>query len=198
VVRRFVAIVALLVPTILLSTSLAAAGGARGQHSTVRVFMQPTVVAGASAHLTRGSDGISFTLNTFLPTGDADTVWWIIFNNPAACTDSAGPGLSCGLGDVYPSSPAQVSVLNADGLVVGQGGVAAFKGSLAVASSGPGEVLFGDGITNPLGAEVHLLVEDHGLASSDPETLYLQTHNDGGGCPPNTCTLVQDATFPVP
>lgn len=195
--RRGGAICAVVVGAVLFSTSLAVAGGARGQHSTVRVFLQPTVIAGASAHLTRSSDGIAFTLHTFLPAGDADTVWWVIFNNPSACTDSAGPGLSCGLGDVDPSSPASVSVLNADGLVAGRSGVANFAGSLAVGGTGPGEVLFGDGITNPLGAEVHLLVEDHGVASSDSHTLYLQTHNDGGGCQP-TCMLVQDATFPVP
>jgi hypothetical protein len=199
VLRRFAAIWLVLASAVLVSASLAAAGSTRGQHSTVRLFMQPTAVSGASAHLTRGSAGISFTLHTFLPAGDADTVWWVIFNNPSACTDSAGPGLSCGLGDVDPSSPADVSVLNADGLVVGTDGVANFQGSLTVGGTGPGEVLFGSGITNPLGAEIHLLVEDHGVASSDPATLYLQTHNDGGGCcPPNSCTLVQDATFPIP
>jgi hypothetical protein len=84
------------------------------------------------------------------------------------------------------------------GLVVGIGGVANFRGPLTVGGTGPGQLLVGSGITNPLGAEVHLLVEDHGPASSDPETLYLETHDDGGGCPPNTCTLVQDATFTVP
>jgi hypothetical protein len=198
VLRRIGVTVALGLLAVLFSTSLAAASDRRGEHSSVRLFMQPTVVAGASAHLTRNSDGIAFTLHTFLPAGNADTVWWIIFNNPSACSDPAGPGLSCGLGDVDPASLAEVSVLNADGLVVGRGGVANFMGSLAVGGSGPGEVLFGDGITNPLGAEIHLLVEDHGVASTDPDVLYLQTHNDGGGCPPNTCTLVQDATFPVP
>lgn len=177
------------------SPTAGATVAAQVQHSTVRSFADGSVIQGARAILVRGSRWIAFHLHTRLPAGDANTVWYVIFNDPSKCSDPAGPGLSCGLGDVDPSSPAQVSVLNADGLVVGQSGVANFTGWLAVGGSGPGQVLFGNGITNPLGAEVHLLVEDHGVASSDPAILYAQTHEDGGGCPPNECPILQDATF---
>ena len=42
----------------------------------------------------------------------------------------------------------------------------------------------GDGLTEPMTAEVHILVRSHGPELEDFDT---QTGSLNGGCPPNTC-----------
>ena len=50
--------------------------------------------------LVRNDNGVAMTIHTVgLPAGTADTVWWVIFNNPSACSHGMG-GLRCGAGDL--------------------------------------------------------------------------------------------------
>lgn len=192
------------IATLAISAPVAAEGSARRSTSDVFVFATTDRVPDAAASLTRGNSGVSFTMHTSLPAGNAETVWWIIFNNPGACTSPAGPGLSCGLGDVLAvfdtgENPAAISILNADGRVVPPTGDVAFSGQLSVGSAGPGETLLPGGLTNALGAEIHLVIDDHGPAASDQQTRWNQTHTLSQGCGPNgdQCSDVQDAAFPA-
>lgn len=194
----------LAIAVLALAAPVGAAGTARRASSDVFVFGTTDQVPGAGTSLTRANDGVSFTLHTTLPAGNAETVWWIIFNNPSECTSPAGPGLSCGLGDVVAlfetgDNPAEIAILNADGRVVPPTGDVAFSGQLSVGSAGPGETLVPGGLTNPLGAEIHLIVDDHGPAASDQQTRWFQTHTLSQGCGPNgdQCSDVQDAAFPA-
>lgn len=187
---------------LVVSAPAVAAGGMRHSTSDVLVFGTSDQVPGAAASLTRSNSGVAFTMHTSLPAGNAETVWWIIFNNPAACSSPAGPGLACGLGDVLAvfgtgDNPAEISILNADGRVVPPTGDVSFSGQLAVGSPGPGESLLPGGLTDPLGAEIHLVVDDHGPAASDQQTRWYQTHTLTQGCGPNgdQCSDVQDAAF---
>ena len=127
-------------------------------------------VPGASSTLVRTTpNGIGISLQTSnLPAGHAVTVWALIFNNPSAC----GPG-SCdeSRGDL--SIPEVMgSVQHITGHVVGTNGT--FAGHLAVGDSA--DAFVGPGLLNPFGAEIHLIVRDHGLA--DPAIITDQFNND--------------------
>lgn len=174
--------------------------------TTVHDFHTFDVIGGASATLTRTGKGLSATFKTSLPVGHAETMWWVIFNNPDGCTDG------CGDDEVFTAfgggtNPAEVSILNADGRVVPRSGRTTFAAQLNVGSDGPGEVLLPGGITNPLGALVLLVIDEHGPAASDPQTRWLQTHalTWDGACPNQTaenpfghCFDTQIAVFPAP
>ena len=43
-------------------------------------------------------------------------------------------------------------------------------------------MVFGNGLHNPLGAEVHFALRDHGPANSDPALLDAQLNVGNGGC----------------
>lgn len=149
--------------------------------STRAVFLFPssttttlTQVAGASSTVVRNAGGATLTLRTSeLLAGDAVTVWWVVFNNPSACT-SGHFGLHCGPGDLgRPQTGA--SVLYAAGHVIGSSGVGDFGGRLRVGDTSG--ALFGPGLTNPAGADIHLVVHDHGPA--DPALLPDEIHSFG-------------------
>jgi hypothetical protein len=78
-----------------------------------------------------------------------------------------------------------------------------------------GEVVegwFGNGLTNPLGAEIHLIINDHGEVIPEMAANMLNTYRGGcsddslpppfpdsakadGESGPNPCRLIQDAVF---
>jgi hypothetical protein len=71
------------------------------------------------------------------------------------------------------------------GHVIGGGGVANWGGALRLGDIS--QALWGTGLTNPLGADVHLIVHSHGPAI--PKTIASMIHSFGGGCsnvPPGT------------
>jgi hypothetical protein len=183
----------------------AAAGTMMRSHSGVFEFGTSNAIANAGADLTRTTNGVSFTLHTALPAGNAETVWWVIFNNPGGCESPAGPGLACGLGDVLAlfdsgNNPAQIAILNADGRVVPPTGEVHFSGRLGIGDPGPGETLVPGGLTDPLHAEIHLVIDDHGAAASDHVTRWAQLHSLTDGCGPagDQCIDAQDAAFAAP
>jgi hypothetical protein len=159
--------------------------------SDVRRFSDGSAVPGAWSALVTNSAGASMTLHTTgLTPGDAVTVWWVIFNAPQNCTHGEGP-YRCGPGDLPPyggDGSAQPSVLYATGHVIGGTGTANFGAHLSVdATSG---ALFGPGLTNPLGADIHLVLHDHGPV--DPAIVADEVHSFG------VCNLVcTDAQFSV-
>jgi hypothetical protein len=112
-------------------------------------------VPGASSTLVRTSNGISVSLQTSgLPAGHAVTLWMLIFNNPGAC--GAG-GCDETRGDL--NVPAvQGSVQHVTGHIVGS--TATFAGRISVGDAA--NAFVGPGLLNPYGAEVHLIVRDHG------------------------------------
>lgn len=174
--------------------ALAALGFAQPAHAAsprtqtdVHDFHTFDVIDGASATLTRTTNGLSATMQTTLPAGHAETMWWVIFNDPSACTSDGG---GCSDDDIFTvfgggPNPAGISILNADGKVVPGSGDVTFAAQLNVGSDGPGENLIPGGITDPLGALVLLVVDEHGPASSDPQTRWAQTH---GLTLPGACT----------
>jgi hypothetical protein len=114
-----------------------------------------TEVEGAQAELFSTENGITMNFRTTgLENGHVYTAWWIIFNNPENC--AAAP---CAPSDIG-GDGVNANVTYADGILVSDEGRMEFAGSLA-AGDIP-EAWFGDPLSNPLGAEVHLVVHDHG------------------------------------
>jgi len=138
----------------------------------VRLFADTTVVG--SSTLIRHADSIQMTLRTSeLPAGHVVTVWWVIFNHPEFCQfgEAANPstgfaGTTCGAGDLgivpglVPDARVEPVVTRAAGHVTGASGTASFASYMSVGAP-KGQVLLGSALTNPLGADVHLVVHDH-------------------------------------
>jgi hypothetical protein len=209
-------VTAVLVPGILLAVlPLASAGAApaRVQREPVRWHMQSgnphgsLVGAGATAKLVRTSQGLSYSIQTNqLNPGHAYTVWVVVINNPAACTASP-----CSAQDILQSPLTDAQVTYGTGHVVGGSGQAGFGGALR-AGPIPTGWLPGQGLDDPLGAQVHFVLNDHGPKIPEFLPEMIQTYRAGctdaslpaifpatakaDGTPgPNTCRLFQVAVF---
>jgi len=137
------------------------AGAATQTTSPVATFAGAAV---GTSTLTRTGSGIAFSLQTTgLEAGNAVTIWWMVFN-----PDSS------------------VSVQYAAGHVIDEGGAAEFGGHLSVGDT-DGVINDGPGLLDAQGANVVLVVRDHGPA--DPGRVDEQIHTFGV-CNP-TCTDLQ-------
>jgi hypothetical protein len=163
----------LLAALALTAAAPAAAGGAEIGTSPVfsigpgHVFVD--WVPGASSTLVRTANGIDISLQTSgLPAGHAVTLWALIFNNPSMCGSG---GCDESRGDLGIPG-VQGSVQHVAGHVVGS--TSTFAGRLAVGDAA--DAAFGPGLLNPFGAQIHLIVRDHGVAS--PDIITDQFNND--------------------
>ena len=193
---------------------MAISGPAQAKHSKADVFTffnaDGSPAAGdvvGEATLKRSKESVNLTVHTTgLGSGDAYTIWWIIFNNPDAC-DPAG----CSGAD-FPQNggdPAvEASVMNATGRVADSDGNAWFSAVLPGGfmhtnpDSGNVRQAFGPGLQNVKGAEIHIVVRCHGLWSNNVEQIstlfgdcFADTSSDPDG---NGCFDIQAAVFPKP
>ena len=155
----------------------------------VRTFPGPgLVVAGGDATLVRQPTGASFTFSgTGLVAGHAHTIWFVAFNDPAACTApmmDGGELISlCGLPDLG-NAAAQPTAVWGAGHVVGGNGIVTFGGRVAVGDTSGcdalGRLPCNDGLTDPTGAEIHLVLRTHGAAI--PDLVNEQIHSFNRGC----------------
>lgn len=183
-----------------------AVNSAAGQASTTDIFtfMLPddTPAAGdvvGTAELTRTAAGVRLTANsTLLDAGGAYTLWWIIFNNPAAC-DPAG----CSAAD-FGTAEVEASVMNATGRVADANGEATFGAFLPAGfmhtnpSNGNGRQLFGPGLQNSAGAEIHVVIRSHGPFSGNIEQLSTVAGDCMNAASPSGCYDAQAIVFPLP
>ena len=123
--------------------------------------------------------------------GDATTNWFVIFNNPAGCTDP------CGEDDVIDmilgADSAEVGIHYAAGHVAGT----SMWNAAATLKVGDTSGLFlGSALMDPLTAEVHIVARSHGPMSTIPpgERGYSINSIDGG-CGTNICGDAQAAVF---
>jgi len=156
--------------------------------SDVFVFNSDQVIPTGSSALTRTNHAVVATMDTVgLTPGNVYTVWWVIFNEPQHCAST-----NCGLGDL-PTPLVRASLLWGTGRIItdpyGQGQFSAHL----VAGSPEGAVEFGPGLNNPMKAQIHLVLRNHGEASGDLDTLHEQLTTFNGGCPPSVCGNVQAA-----
>lgn len=171
-----------------LFTTVSMAAPPDGGISPVIWFQDPghtqgEVVPGATTSLVRTDDGVTATVNTsMLQKRAAYTVWFVVFNNPAACAmphACAGPDLA--------NDAVGGSVLFVTGHVLGRGRIGNFAGHIEVGDTGgcQPELPCRDGLTNPRGSEVHLVVRTHG--EPIPGQVHDQISSFAGGCDVNAC-----------
>ncbi len=155
---------------------------AGGSVVNMETFGSDDPVLGAST-LMRYDDAVDMTISTTgLEPGHAYSVWWVIFNNPDACSDECDgddfpegmPGAKTGL---EPPDPAvEASVLWATGLIVSSEGAADFRARLEIGNP-PGAVDFGPGLVDPMNAEIHLPIRSHGRALMGQVAEQIGTKN---------------------
>lgn len=189
-VLRLVAVSVLLVSAVALhTTNPVQAAPATRDISNVHYFLSASLVPGAWSALERNDAGVAMTLHTTgLAPGHAVTVWWVIFNQPQYCSHGE-LSFHCGPGDlaILGGDPrVQSSLVYAGGHVIGGGGVGDYGAHLGVRDTGG--ALFGPGLLNPRGADIHLVVHDHGPA--DPAIGVNDEIHSFGVCNP-TCSDVQ-------
>jgi len=135
----------------------------------------------SGSSLFRSKGGVFFTLTTSgLTPGDAVTLWMAVFNNPENCATNP-----CSPAD-FANPAVDGTLLNTGGRVIGFDGSATFGAYRAV-----GDVTgarpatgTGNGLVDPLRAEIHLVVRDHGVAQlGNPTVLQEQLSMFFGGCP---------------
>jgi len=169
----------------------------------------PPVPTLGAARLNRARNELWVTLHASdLAAHTAHTVWIAVFNRPSACTTNPGGEVRCGGPDVaLTPNLADASAFNVGGFVTDGDGTA--NVSIDV-RSGPvpegAAVLFGEGgindngvrpglrAGNGFGAEVHVVIREHGVLLLDAIAHQLSAFL--GGCPPNTCANAQNAMFP--
>lgn len=186
--NRRIGAMTLAISAALLAVSAVTPASADGAKDKVLVFTAPPPgepVPGAWSKLDREADGIRAQVHTRVESGHAHTLWWAVFNAPEQCA-----GAICLEPDVF--NPAtEASVLWAAGAVANDAGRLQFDSWLGI-SDAPGQVLIGSGLTDPAGAQVVVIVQDHGLAQEDPALLHEQLTMFQGGCNP-TCVDLQFA-----
>ena len=171
---------ALLSLTLGMGAALATPAG----HSTQPVVWtwDPTTSVGTST-LVRTDAGISATFHSSgLPAGQVVTMWFVIFNEPGACSSTP-----CGLADLLFNEDAKGDFLVGAGSVIGGSGSGNFGAHLQVGDVGgsafpeigmPERVI---GLTDPRTAQVGLLLHSHGPKASG-QVLASQLSSFTGGC----------------
>ena len=147
--------------------------------------------------LVRTRTGVGFTFDTTALVPDAPyTAWWVVFNRPRACYTP----YACGSDDLG-NAAAEVGVFFAAGRTTDAHGQASFAAQVDYGELPQGE----DQVPNPAranpvrpGAEIHIVLRDHGPALDDPEALEAQLTRFNGGCPPNACANVQASVHRSP
>lgn len=164
-------------------------------------------VDGASASLTRTDSGIAYRFHARELTPEhAYTLWLVVIDHPEQCQTTP-----CAAGDFLVNDGPDAQVTFAAGHVVGGSGTTTFAGHR---SAGDIEGWLDDrSFDNPRGAEVHLVVNDHGPRLAEHMPGMIHTYR--GGCSdsspfpavfppsaladgepgPNTCLLTQAAVF---
>ena len=174
------------------SSSSALTAQAAADRDTKPVFwIGGSIIPGSSSLLIRNDGGVTATLHTSgLTAGNVYTMSFVVFNNPSACLGpappDAPPGARCGSGDLGRVG-VNSSVMYAAGHVVGDGNADNFAGRRGVGDTDG--VIAGSGLLNPRGAEIHVVVRNHGPAI--PGLIDEQISSFNGGCPPNSCANVQ-------
>jgi hypothetical protein len=165
-----------------------ASGNPKISSNSVHLMSNGTLVPSAGSTLFRSKDGVYFDYHaSSLPPGNAVSAWLAVFNHPEYCAT-----VICTPSD-FANPFVDGTLFNTGGIVVGPDGkgvYGAFRevGDLTGARPGTG---FGAGLTDPLAAQIHIVLRSHGPASADPAILEQQLTMFNGGCPAAGCVNLQ-------
>ena len=162
----------------------------------VQLFFDGSKIEGAWSIVSTNDDGATMNLHTEqLLANHIVTVWWIIFNHPEKCSHGEAP-FRCGQPDLSVAA-VDASVVYASGDKVKWDGT--YNADAVIKKNDVAGALFGHGLTNPTGADIHLVVRDHGKMLQ--KLTHEQSSTFGGGCSntppgtgvpgPNTCVDLQ-------
>lgn len=153
-------------------------------------------VHNSSAQIWRDETGISFKVRTTgLTKGHGYTIWFFSYDNPEAClTGDGNPGTRCTGADLLNPAALGSIMWGRDGTFVTGNGTTTFSGHRpanttpcltepVVVDEDCSGVLAGHGLHNPLEAEIHFVLRDHG---PDQEEVDDETSTINGGCDPAT------------
>ena len=177
-------------------------GNVKTTISQVHSIASSTVVPAAGASLSRNNAGVFATISSSgLTPGHVITFWWVIYNNPEFCANTA-----CAPPDL--NNPAvNGSLQYGGGTIADQGGRVNFSGYLAVGDNTgfylnpmfPNMPNPSPGIVNAKTVQIHLALRSHGLPNVDPTILQQQLTSFPGGCSvavPACATLQFSPFFP--
>lgn len=221
---------AVLLAAIMVMTVAGQQGAGAAPKEKVPVFDWDTQseITGAFSQLERSASGITTKVRTRAEGGHAYTLWYVIFNDPSACS-----GGMCGEDDIFDGEQgdpfnrqqiidARISVVwSGAGAVANPAGRLKLDGGLEEGEvpGGDNQVVIGlgsdgavvpqgmtsavvTGLEDAMGAEVHLVVLDHGAAFEDPDDLEEQLTEFGHPVfNPGSCNFADnkclDAQFAV-
>lgn len=167
------------------------------QDDTGNLLDTQTEVPFSDSELVRtNEDSVCISVDTnSLPPG-AYSNWWVIFNNWENCANPLPVGgARCSEPDLF-NPDVNPTALWASGGIVGPDGEAHFSACLN-AGEAPGLVIFGDGLQNVQGAEIHYILKNHGpVSSNDPLLLGEQLTTLSGTEPP--CEPTKELPFQCP
>ena len=158
------------------------------------------LVKGSLTKIWRDADGVSFEVKTSgLVKGHGYTVWFFSYDSPEACLSAplgasdGEKGNRCTISDLLFNPAAQGSLMwSRAGKFVKTNGPVTFKARRprnappcatepAVMTSECSGVLLGRGLHNPMTAEIHFVIRDHG---PDQKGVEDETTTINGGCDP--------------
>jgi hypothetical protein len=164
-------------------------------------------IPGAEATVAISDDAVVARVDTNgLSPGHVYTLWFVAINRPSRCATEP-----CKAPDVLTRTDAVLADVR-----WAAGGIADEAGTLDLTANIPAGAWdsswFGNGLTNPRGAEIHLVVNDHGPVIAGREKAMQSSYREGctddslpapfpataksdGKAGPNKCALVQDAIF---
>lgn len=144
---------------------------------------------GSTSTIIRNPDGVTINVHTNIEPG-AYTVWVLVWNDPSRCINAGPP--SC-LPPPAGGSDVPDSVVFGSGQVVPSSGRGDFAVHLGVGDTNRPITggLERAGLTNAMGAEIHVVLRSHGPVLAD--ALEAQITTFGGGCEANGCTDLQGA-----
>lgn len=164
-------------------------------------------IKGAQAEVFTTAEGVTMNFRTDeLEPGHVYTAWLAIFNAPEKCAAA-----SCTGDDIIKNTAAvKGEITYADGILTTKDGKMSFAGF--VAAGKVAKAWFGNGLTNPMGAQFLIVINDHGLFIPDLAASMLNSYRGGctdkslpaafpdtakaDGTPgPNTCKLIQVAAL---
>ena len=136
-------------------------------------FADKSEVSGTYSQLVRNDNTIAMELRTSnLEPKAPYTIWWVVFNNPEACSEDCDEDDIFGEdGKMSLNEAANISILFADGAMTDAEGNGNFS-ALLTENRPFGQVLAGPGLTDTQNAEVHLVVRSHGELV--PSLVYEQ------------------------
>ncbi len=165
--------------------------------SALQWFSDGSMVRGANSKLTTSQQEAQMSLHSEgLQPYTAVTIWWVVFNHPEHCMHPT-PFSRCGEQDLQIPPNTNLTALNAtenesmnhilqvnasilfaQGAIVNKHGWIDARDSLSKDSTQG--AIFGPGLTNPKGADIHFIIRSHGRLLPGKVKEQLSTFT--GGC----------------